>query len=407
MRETAAWRGNAVGEERQWINGRIMTRVAMWSVLSAIALVGCFHEDEIDPNDVTGPYSGPITRYVVDGFTLPMTSTMARELGDDLDGDKSRDNQLGMVLGTLAAGKNLTTHAPEMIASGVLASSVEIQADSLANDATVRVWYYGAEGDVAGAVGGTLIDGAFVSNRTRTTRVPGTARLRLPVFVDVDPIEVELHAMELDLTPDGRGGFDAIVRGGIRIAEARQAAYDGILDMLAAFPQDHRTFFRVLERERDGVITYEELAREDGLLAALLSPDVELATRGGEREEMISFGFKVHLSPCPVGRCAPPIADTCFDRVLDAGETDVDCGGPCTRACPAGLRCAAPEDCQTLSCSPGGTCAAATCSDGIVDGFEADVDCAGGCAPCATGKTCDTNLDCISNQCDFGSGRCQ
>ena len=384
-----------------------MTRVAMWSMLSAVALAACFHDDGTNPNDVTGPYSGPITRYVVDGITLPGTSTAAREMGDDLDGDMSRDNQLGMVFGTLASGKNLTTHAPEMIASGVLASSVEIQADSLANDPTVRVWYYGADGDTAEAVGGTLIDGTFASNRTRTTRVPGSARLRLPVFVDIDPIEVDLHAMELDLTPDGKGGFDGVVRGGVRIAEARHAAYDGILAMLAAFPQDHRTFFRVLERERDGVITYEELAREDGLLVALLSSDVELRPRGGEPEEMISLAFKIHLSPCPVGRCAAPIADTCFDRVVDGGETDVDCGGPCARACPAGLRCAAPEDCQTAGCGAGGTCAAATCSDGIVDGFEADVDCAGACGACATGKTCDGNSDCASMSCDHTIGRCK
>ena len=373
--------------------------------LGAVVWCGCFASGDSDPHDVTGPYSGPIARYVVDGYSLPTSSTMARELADDLDGDKIADNQLGLTFGSLASFKNLTTHAPDMIASGVLSSIVQIQADDLGNDDTVRVWYYGADGEEAEAVGGTMTDGVFASNRTRTTRVPGHTRIHLPVFVDTDPSELDLYGMELDLRPDGRGGYDAIVRGAVKDAEAKQVAYDGISTMLSAVPQDHRAFWYIVEVMRDGVVTYEELARKDGLLAALLAPDVQISPRGGAPEDMLSLAFKVHLAPCPAGRCAPTaIADRCGDRVRDGDETDVDCGGSCG-ACPGGDRCAMPDDCQTGACGSGGTCAAATCTDGRKDGFEADADCGGGCALCTVGHTCDFSIDCASNRCE--NRRCQ
>lgn len=369
--------------------------------LGAAVLCGCFSSTDGGPADVTGPYSGPITRYVVDGYTLPTSTTLAREMADDLDGDSYADNQLGMCFGSLASFKNLTTHAPDMIASGVLASIVQIQADDLVNDDTVRVWYYGAEGEEAEAVGGMMTGGVFASNRTRTTRVPGRARIHLPVFVDTDPAEFDLYGMEMDLRPDGRGGYDATIRGALRDAEAKQVAYTRILAMLDAIPQDHRAFWYIVEpMPRDGVVTYEDLARKDGLLAALLAPDVEIRPRGGGEEPMLSLAFKVHLSPCPAGACAPAtIADRCHDRVLDADETDVDCGGSCG-ACPGGDRCVATEDCQTGTCTTAGTCALASCIDGVKDGFEADIDCGGACAPCARLQTCDFDIDCASGDCE-------
>lgn len=396
----AGCRAFAIGDPWQWINGRIMSRLV---ALAAVVLCGCFSSEEPDPHDVTGPYTGSITRYVVDGYTLPSSSTIARELADDLDGDGTPDNQLGLTFGSLASFKNLTTHAPDMIASGVLASIVQIQADDLTDDDTVRVWYYGEDGEEADGVGGTMTDGVFVSNRTRTTRVPGRTRIHLPVFVDTDPVEFDLYGMELNLKADGHGGYDALVRGGVRGVEAKRVAYDGILAMLAAIPQDHRAFWYIVEVMRDGVVTYEELARKDGLLEALLAPDVTIRTRDGATEQMLSLAFKVHLSPCPSGRCAPPtIADRCGDRVLDGDETDIDCGGSC-RPCAGGERCLAADDCQTGTCHAGNACALATCTDGVKDGFEADIDCGGGCGPCTRFKACDFDIDCASNDCANGA----
>jgi hypothetical protein len=383
----------AFADAAEWINGRTMTRLAVLALL----LSACASEGP-PRGDVTGPYAGPITRYVVDRFELPASSTKAREVADDLDGDQVKDNQLGLTFGSLASFGNLTTHAPDMIASGALASIVQIQANERAGDQIARVWFYGAEGDEAVAVGGRIEAGVFTSNRTKSTWVPGTARLRLPVFVDADPIEIELHGVQIDLKPDGKGGYDGVINGGVREDEALRLAYDGVLDMLYSNPQDHRTFWFLVDRNRDGTIGFDEAAGEDGILGALIKSDLELRLRDGTREQMVSLGFGFHISPCASGTCAPAtILDRCHDRILDGTETDVDCGGDCM-PCGDRERCSAPEDCFTGSCA-GGQCAAATCTDGRLDAFEADIDCGGGCGPCATGRTCDFTYDCSSGTC--------
>lgn len=47
-----------------------------------------------------------------------------------------------------------------------------------------------------------------------------------------------------------------------------------------------------------------------------------------------------------------PIPLTCFDGVKNAGETDLDCGGPCAR-CEDGRSCQAVGDCQSAQCVTG------------------------------------------------------
>jgi hypothetical protein len=368
------------------------------AVAVALSLAGCSSSDAPPPDDITGPYTGAITRYVVDRLVLPTTSTSVREIADDLDGDQTPDNQLGGTLASLNAFGNLTTHAPDMIASGALASIVQIQADDLTTDDTVRVWYDGADGDEAEAVGGAIVDGAFQSNRTRTTWAPGAARLRLPVFVDADPIAVDLIGLEIDMTPDGKGGYDAIIRGGVPEQQAREAAYGGILQMFAANPPDHRTFWYLADLNRDGDIPFDEMNGKDGLLSTLLTSDLEIRPRDGRREPVVSLAFLVHLSPCPAGDCARgTIPDTCHDRVHDGDETGVDCGGSCL-ACAGGTACVVGPDCQSGSCT-NGQCLPPTCIDGIRDGFESDVDCSGGCGLCASQKSCEFSTDCLRQYC--------
>ena len=160
-------------------------------------------------NDVVGPFTGESRRFVVDSIQLPTNNTFARDYGADLNGDNAVDNQLGMVFGTLAGEGAVTTHGTEMIGAGAIASSVIITADDFTNDPTVSVLYLGADGDTGVAVGGSLTGGVFVPNRTRETEVPGAASLHLPVFVDADPSVIPVIGLEIELTADGHGGFDA------------------------------------------------------------------------------------------------------------------------------------------------------------------------------------------------------
>ncbi|MFN3196795.1 MAG: hypothetical protein ACE366_00060 [Bradymonadia bacterium] len=110
--------------------------------------------------------------------------------------------------------------------------------------------------------------------------------------------------------------------------------------------------------------------------------------------------------------CAAPnggeamCTQTCFNGVADAGEADVDCGGPCARTCGEDALCTEQAD-----CSAGLICAARTegdptqclgpCFNGAVDAGETGVDCGGTCdAQCALGAGCVDASDCASGFCD-------
>jgi hypothetical protein len=354
--------------------------------------------------DVVGPFTGPVHRYVVDRFDLPHATGEARAMGDDLNGDKTVDNQLGMVFGALAGEMDLTTHAADMLASGVLQTSIEIQADSLDDDATVGVRYLGAPNTPFTIMGGSIANGAFTSNRTETTMVPGEAELMLPVFSDADPAQIHAYALELSYTTDANGGLDIRVAGGIDPKTIVPAMVSGMQQMLAANPQAHMTFVRIFDTNHDWKVSTDEVAN-NSLFQALLWPDLQFFDANGryhpgaytDHNDTLSFGFTLHAIPCESGSCAGAIADTCHDRVLDGNETDVDCGGSCGQ-CAGDARCSVAADCQSQQCT-GGVCAAPSCSDGLLDGFEADRDCGSVCSGCAGGRRCFSGFDCASGYC--------
>jgi hypothetical protein len=372
-----------------------------------VAVVGVLAACGGDDNgDVRGPFTGDVHRYVVDAIVLPQSTSDTATLGDDLDGDGQADNQVGLVISTLVATHDATTHAADMIASGALASSVELQADDLAHDPAAGASYLGADGDPATQAGGTILGGTFRSNRSATTHVPGKASVRLPVYADADPVAVELDGVELELATDGNGGFDALIRGGVPIDSAKTAAYAGLLQMMLNNPKDHLVFARLVDTNHDGEVTTAELV-DSSLLASLLVPDLQLfdgatyrPSATGTHRDSMSLGFQVHLVPCDAGTCATAApADRCHDRVVDGAETDVDCGGGTCGGCAAAATCAVPADCQSNACDAG-HCRAPTCSDGVRDGFESDVDCGANCTPCALGKVCAVKADCASGSCN-------
>jgi hypothetical protein len=349
-------------------------------------------------NDVVGPFSGPVQRYVIDRIDVPRDSEGANAVAADLDGDAMPENKFGYATAVLATTNDLSPHAADMIASGALASVLEVQADDASDDATVGARYLGADGDAAVTIGGRLTGGSFVSNRTRDTGHPGRATVRLPVFVNADPVVLVVDGAELELVGDGAGGFDGILRGGIAERSAREAAHAGLVQMFETEPARHLVFLRGVDEDADDVLSFAEL--EVSVIGLLVSADIPLH---GADDDSVSIAFGFHASPCAAGRCSDAVPEVaCRDRVRDGLETDVDCGGGCQR-CAAGKACLTPEDCLSAGCDAG-TCRAPTCSDGVRDGYESDVDCGGACPACAATRVCAADRDCASGQCAMGVG---
>jgi hypothetical protein len=225
--------------------------------------------------------SAPVEHYAIAALDLPQTTSDAEAFGVDLDGDGTVDNQLGVIFSALVSTHDATTHAADMIASGAIASTLDVGDDTR---------YHGkADGDA----------------------------ILLPIFADADPLLLPLAQVEITVDGD-----TALVRGGIPIEAARAAAYAGVAQMLADNAAAHLPFARVLDIDHDGAITMDEIANSS-LLSAFLVVDLHAA-------QQLSIGFRVTLSEVPV--TGTPM-DTCHDRVSDGDETAVDCGGSCA-ACP-------------------------------------------------------------------------
>ena len=342
-------------------------------------------------NDVTGPFTGATTRFAIDRYDLPLTYDQATTLGDDLDNNRTIDNQIGRLFASLAQDNNLTTYATSMAAVGLLPSTIEIQADSLDDDDSVGVSYIGRPGDTAVPAGGRIVGGNFRSNRTAVTAHPAEGALVLPVFADANPTGFALDRAEIDLTRDATG-YTGVIRGAVDSQAALLAASTSVLQMVTSNPHDHPVLGAVFDPNKDGAVTLQEITTSS-LMESLLAPDLEGTS--------VSIGFGFHITACPSGTCEPPtIADACHDRVKDGDETDVDCGGSC-RACAFTASCSVASDCETGSCDSG-SCRAPTCSDEVIDGFETGVDCGTPhCGSCA-GADCGDNGDCHSGRCTLG-----
>ncbi len=101
----------------------------------------------------------------------------------------------------------------------------------------------------------------------------------------------------------------------------------------------------------------------------------------------------------PCGSCAAP---TCLDHKKNGLETDVDCGGGNCPGCADLLGCISNSDCVDGICDStltvatnNGTCAVHTCGDLVQNGDETDVDCGGSCSKkCPVGDGCKVASDC-------------
>jgi len=284
----------------------------------------------------------PIHRYAVDQLELPQTGSDAMTFGVDLDGDGMVDNQLGVIFSALVMTHDASGSSADMIASGAIASSVDVQDG--------RATYHGRDSD---------------------------ATIVLPVFADADPVVLPIDHVQISLVPDGTG-YTGFVRGGVPIAAARTAAYAGVQQMMTDNSTAHLIFARALDVDHDGKITTDEIANSS-LLGAFLVPDLQA-------DQELSVGIRVQLLDGPIvavpadpchdrvqdgdeiaidcgGSCmACPVANpTCSDGVRDQFESDVDCGAACP-ACTAGQMCAISADCASGTCSGPGVGSVGRCA---------------------------------------------
>lgn len=296
-------------------------------VLALAMSSGCFFFDSAEP---LPPLEGDIYQYVVSDLKVPTNNSEAREFGLDLNGDKTVDNQLGMVLGTLEGqGLGTASTAREALLRGGLLVLAELQTTSLADsDDAGLTTFLGSD-----AVPDACLDeanlatcGQHLMGTGRFTIDPGTAshQARGPIVdgafheaTGIMPVELAISiagVIRLDLrgayvkltalAPDGARGVLAgaiapIDIDGVVIPEAAQQIDRIIVDECIVQPtaanpcgctERSRTLEELFDEDHDCRVDVREVAT-NSLVRSLLAPDVRV-----HGQEMLSFGVAVELA---------------------------------------------------------------------------------------------------------------
>jgi len=119
---------------------------------------------------------------------------------------------------------------------------------------------------------------------------------------------------------------------------------------------------------------------------------------GDAGEDAFEASVDAAVDTTDTAEVKPP---ACDDGLKNGDETDVDCGGTCSK-CVDTKVCSGASDCSSGVCTDG-HCAKPQCVDGVKNGTETDIDCGGSCgSTCALAMSCAADADCRSGRCNAG-----
>lgn len=174
--------------------------------LPLVLLIGCGSSASPAPEP-----TGPHTTYAVDHIYLPTNNIEAHAYALDLNGDRTVDNQLGMVLGTLSSmGIDSEKATESAVASGAISLAIDLQTPSFTDARAAGLTLEpAADGPSDAPLVGRVTNGVF-------TLGPGEVSIQL-AFVDpsvVITLPLEYTRVEIDAA-DETAITSGVVVGGV------------------------------------------------------------------------------------------------------------------------------------------------------------------------------------------------
>ncbi len=269
--------------------------------------------------------------YVIDSIQVPTNNTTARDYGQDLNGDQTVDNQLGMVLGTLSSmGFEIQATATQNVDRGATITLIDMFANDLATElAATFAMFVGTNPmpaacasaadtvcrrHLAGTATFTIMTGAptnpplagAIAAGTYTTAPAGHLAVPLSVFPSATPVVVNLIGAKVIATQLSATNIMSMKIGGaVTNAEMDAKVYPSIKDgMQASIAHDctaltspptcgcapgsnGKTWLDLLDSApKDCAITVQEI-KTNSLFMSLFAPDVTI-----EGQMALSLGIK-------------------------------------------------------------------------------------------------------------------
>lgn len=269
--------------------------------------------------------------YVIDKVSIPTTNTQARELGLDLNGDATVDNQLGMVFSVFGGmgfapqasfDKEVDTGKSIMLADLYALDFMNAQAATFtmfpgtnpmptacagSQDTVCR---HHLTGSASFTSNPQPFEQPLTGNFVNGTLAAGPGHLKIQLaFADAPPAQITLLGARVKLSSvSGSAITTAILAGGVTTSDLDNKVIPALqVSMMAGVTRDcptatppdcicmqssaGQTSLGLFDANRDCVISVDEL-RTNSLIESLLSPDVTL-----ENQQCLSIGIGAHAVP--------------------------------------------------------------------------------------------------------------
>lgn len=308
-----------------------MKRLVYISLLAACGGGSGSSPPDAAPIEIDAPMDGLTThRYVVSALKVPTNNTQAREFGLDLDNNGVVDNQLGMVMGTLAGqGFDTQAQATTSVDRGTILMLPELRADAIAQStlpATFTI-FKGANPSPAACAGaadttcrkhltGTASfqiaadsahDTPLTGSIVNSTLTAGPGHLQLITnMMGTTPITLDLIGARVKLTMLADGSIGGgIIAGGVKQTDLDAKVYPQMqMAMMASVAADcttptaadcgckanstGKTSLDLFDTTpKNCAITVDEI-KNNTLIQSLFAPDVTL-----EGQQAVSIGVSV------------------------------------------------------------------------------------------------------------------
>ncbi len=298
-------------------------------LIANIGLVGCAMDSYED--DIAVDPAGVHFQYVIDSIELPTSGASALMFGLDLDGDEQGrpDNALGQVFATLVGSGVVDPNetVAEALASGSMLHLLDVQATSLDEAGGVGVLVFlGDDTDsdpTDNFLGGEQFD-VRLANVTRTmagvtnggllAAGPGQMPVELVLPGVTEPFMLHLEGARIQASIESdqlRGTLAGAILAEDVDAVIIPVIYQGVAvsierDCVGTVCEpgtNGELFLELFDDNTDGEVSLEEL-RNNGLVKALLAPDVDLFDENGRFaprkdgiRDSLSIGF--HFTAVP------------------------------------------------------------------------------------------------------------
>jgi hypothetical protein len=266
------------------------------------------------PQDDTGPDMVPtepaLLTTVVDKLTAP---TSATEFAVDLDGNGTKDNQLGAIMGVVASFYAVQPEIDNQINSGALIMLMEVFAQALTDDQQTRLQYHMGndnDGDPTDNFSGSeefglsstsptnlILQGGITSGAMKVG--PGDLQISLPLMPG-SLVVVDLKKSQVTADVSASGMANGQINGAIPESDVDQKIIPMMAQMLTnllADPNIDPGMKIILDPNSDGTVTADEI-KKNVLISAFLASDVD--TDGDKTLDALSAGMGFTAVPCKI-----------------------------------------------------------------------------------------------------------